>query len=184
MARIRQPPPGATITPTPLAAPAAGRNTVMVGSETLRRIAIFEPSSAGCRYEISARSGPLVGGPSGHSRNTSLDSVRVITSARASSAMALLSSSFSGHSRPKPGAREAESQTDEERAHRGVERLGLVEVDRVAAVEVDDLQRRQQACGLVAHRLEALLAPAVHQQGRHAGFGEALDYRKAGRGMT
>src|SRR5215472_4951381 len=85
---MRQPPPGATITPTPFAWPSAGRNTVIVGCETLRSMAICEPSSAGCRYETSTRSGPLVGGPSDHRRITSLACVRVITSARASSAMA------------------------------------------------------------------------------------------------
>ncbi len=39
-ARIRQPPPGQTITPAPLALPGAGRYTVKVGSETLRSMGV------------------------------------------------------------------------------------------------------------------------------------------------
>ena len=37
---MRQPPPGQTITPVPLAVPGAGAKTVKVGSETLRNMSV------------------------------------------------------------------------------------------------------------------------------------------------
>src|SRR5271167_917999 len=64
--RMRQPPPGHTITPTPFGL--AGLNTLSVGSDTLRSIAVSPEVPTGPR---NATSGPipssLDGGPSGQS---------------------------------------------------------------------------------------------------------------------
>src|ERR1700685_3448125 len=68
-ARMRQPPPGHTITPTPFGL--AGLNTPSVGSDTLRSIAVSPEAPTGPR---NATSGPtpssLDGGPSGQSEIT------------------------------------------------------------------------------------------------------------------
>src|SRR5260370_240209 len=69
---MRQPPPGHTITPTPFGLPFVGRNTLSVGSDTLRSIAVSPAVPTGPR---NVTSGPtpssLDGGPSGQRRITS-----------------------------------------------------------------------------------------------------------------
>src|ERR1051325_4475576 len=68
---MRQPPPGQMITPTPFGF--LGRNTVRVGSETLRSIvAPTETPARPLNSASAATPSSTVGGPSGHNRITSV----------------------------------------------------------------------------------------------------------------
>src|SRR5580700_7788763 len=84
---MRQPPPGATITPTPLAL--AGRNTVRVGSETLRSMVVSPPPAAGERNVCSGGTFGLV--RAGGVAQSAITSSADFTSTRASSAIVISS---------------------------------------------------------------------------------------------
>src|SRR5579863_2768431 len=88
--------------------------------------------------------------------------VPMSTNNRASCAAASLSASHAG----------------EERANGGGEFVGAIEVDRVAAVEVNHANAGDGARGVVAQRLEAPLAPAVDQERRRRDLGQARRHAK------